>query len=239
MLQLADVHSYYGSSHVLQGVSLHVPAHGIVALIGRNGAGKTTTMKTIMGLLPCRSGSIRFQGTEIKQLPTPRIARLGISYIPETRGIIPGLTVGENLQLAVLAVPGGKRREAQERLEKMLTYFPVLRERYRQEGTSLSGGERQMLAVARSFIGKPALILVDEPTQGLAPRFVMTIMDILQRVNQEEGMAILLVEQNASLALEVADYAFIMDEGLIQRSGPASEIRSDRDIQRRYLGVSA
>ncbi len=239
MLRLADVHAYYGPSHVLQGVTLNVAEGSIVALIGRNGAGKTTTLKTIMGLVPCRSGHIHFQGREIRQVPTHRIAALGISYIPETRGIIPGLTVAENLRLAVLAVEAERREEARLRVSKLMNYFPILRQRYRNEGTNLSGGEQQMLALARAFIRKPALMLVDEPTQGLAPKFVVSSMEILTRLNKEDGMAILLVEQNASLALEIAHHAFIMDQGIIRQSGPAAEIRGDRDIQQRYLGASA
>jgi branched-chain amino acid transport system ATP-binding protein len=237
VLRVGDIHSYYGPSHVLQGVTLNVPERGIVALIGRNGAGKTTTMKTVMGLVECRSGSVRFKGTEIKAMATHRIAALGISYIPESRGIIPGLTVAENLHLAVLAARAAGRDQGKERWDKVMEYFPVLRERHRHQGTNLSGGEQQMLALARAFIGKPDLILVDEPTQGLAPKIVVAIMQILRRLNQEDGTAILIVEQNAALALEIAEHAFIMDQGVICRSGPAAEIRGDAEIQRRYLGA--
>jgi len=218
-------------------VTLDVPEGGIVALIGRNGAGKTTTMKTIMGLLPCRAGSIRFQGKEIHEMQTHRIAWLGISYIPENRGIIPGLTVAENLNLAVLGRDTADRDDARARMEKILENFPILKERYQQLGTSLSGGEQQMLAVARAFVCGPSLILVDEPTQGLAPKFVMLIMEILSRINREDGMAVLLVEQNASLALDVSHHAFIMDQGVIMHSGSSLEIRDNREIQKRYLGA--
>lgn len=237
MLELVDVHAYYGPSHVLQGVNLAVPDRGIVALIGRNGAGKTTTMKTIMGLVDRRAGSIRFQGAEVSGLATHRVAALGISYIPESRGIIPGLTVAENIKVAVLGTRKEDRPQAAARVERVMEYFPILAERRDQLGTSLSGGQQQMLALARSFVGKPTLILVDEPTQGLAPKVVVSIVDILTRLNREDGMAILLVEQNASLALEVAHHAFIMDEGVIRQSGPAADIRADREIQRRYLGA--
>ncbi len=237
VLRLVDVHSYYGPSHVLQGVSLEVPEAGIVALIGRNGAGKTTTMKTIMGLVPRRSGTVEFRGADIRQMPTHRIAALGIGYIPENRGIIPGLTVAENLQLAILGAGAAGRSEARARAERMLDAFPALRERRRHLGTSLSGGQQQMLALARAFVGKPTLILVDEPTQGLAPQIVASIVEMLKRLNRDEGTAILLVEQNASLALEVAHHAFIMDGGIVRRSGPAEAIRADHEIQRRYLGA--
>jgi branched-chain amino acid transport system ATP-binding protein len=237
VLELEDVHAYYGPSHVLQGVNLSVPAGSIVALLGRNGAGKTTTMKAIMGLVDRSAGSIRFRGAEVCGLATHRLASLGISYIPESRGIIPGLTVAENIQVAVLGTRKADRAQAAMRVDRVMEWFPVLRERSQQLGTSLSGGQQQMLALARAFVGKPSLILVDEPTQGLAPKVVASIVEILTRLNREDGMAILLVEQNASLALEVAHHAFIMDEGVIRQSGTAADIRADRDIQRRYLGA--
>jgi branched-chain amino acid transport system ATP-binding protein len=237
VLRLADVHSYYGPSHVLQGVGLNVPDRGIVALIGRNGAGKTTTMKTIMGLVDCRSGAVEFKGTDIRGMPTHRIAALGISYIPESRGIIPGLTVAENLHLAVLAARAAGRDQGKERMEKVMEYFPILRQRHRHQGTNLSGGEQQMLALARAFLGKPDLILLDEPTQGLAPKVVSAIMQILTRLNREDGTAILMVEQNASLALELAHHAFIMDQGVVCQGGPAATMRGDAEIQRRYLAT--
>jgi branched-chain amino acid transport system ATP-binding protein len=237
VLRIADVHSYYGPSHVLQGVSLDVPERGIVALIGRNGAGKTTTMKTVMGLVDCRAGSVRFKSSELRGMATHRIAGQGIAYIPESRGIIPGLSVTENLQLAVLAARAAGRDGGKERWDKVMEYFPVLRERHRHMGTNLSGGEQQMLALARAFLAKPDLVLVDEPTQGLAPKVVASIVQILRRMNTDEGTAILVVEQNASLALEFADQAYIMDQGVIVRSGPAAEISADTEIQKRYLGA--
>jgi branched-chain amino acid transport system ATP-binding protein len=237
VLRIGEIHSYYGPSHVLQGVTLNVPARGIVALIGRNGAGKTTTMKTVMGLVECRAGSVQFKDTELRGMPTHRIALQGISYIPESRGIIPGLTVTENLQLAVLAARTAGRDGGKERWDKVMEFFPVLQERHRHLGTNLSGGEQQMLALARAFLAKPDLILVDEPTQGLAPKIVTAIIKILARMNSEEGTAILVVEQNASLALEFAHHAYIMDQGVIVRSGPAAEIRADTEVQRKYLGA--
>jgi branched-chain amino acid transport system ATP-binding protein len=237
VLRLADVHSYYGPSHVLQGVDLAVPERSIVALIGRNGAGKTTTMKTIMGLVDCRAGKVELNGTSIRGMATHRIAALGISYIPESRGIIPGLTVAENLHLAVLAARVAGRDQGKERLERVMDHFPILRQRSRHQGTNLSGGEQQMLALARAFVGKPDLILVDEPTQGLAPKVVSAIMQILTRLNREDGTAILVVEQNASLALEIADHAFIMDRGVVCQGGPAAAIRGDAEVQRRYLAT--
>ncbi len=237
VLRLADVHSYYGPSHVLQGVALEVPDRKIVALIGRNGAGKTTTMKTIMGLVDCRGGAVEFKGKNLRGMATHRIAGLGISYIPENRGIIPGLTVAENLQLAVLASRAAGRDQGKERMDKVMEYFPILRQRHRHQGTNLSGGEQQMLALARAFLGKPDLLLVDEPTQGLAPKIVSSIMQILKRLNEEDGTAILMVEQNASLALDLADQAFVMDQGVVARSGPAAAMRGDAEIQKRYLAT--
>jgi len=236
VLEIAEVHGYYGPSHVLQGVTLTVPEQGIVALIGRNGAGKTTTMKAVMGLVECRSGAVRFRGSDITSVPTHRIAARGIGYIPESRGIIPGLTVTENLQLAVLAARAARRYD-KERWDRVMEYFPVLHQRRKHQGTNLSGGEQQMLALARAFLGNPDLLLVDEPTQGLAPKFVVAIMDILSRLNQDDGTAILIVEQNASLALEIAGQAFIMDQGVIARSGTAAQIRDDVEVQQRYLGA--
>lgn len=236
MLALKGVQGYYGESHILQGVTLDVGEGEIVTLIGRNGAGKTTTMRAIMGLCQVRGGAVTFGEHDLTRLPTYRIARLGISYVPEHRGIIGGLSVRENLRLAALASPE-KRSGFERRLRQVLEYFPRLGERLSQEGTSLSGGEQQMLAIARALITAPRLMLVDEPTQGLAPAFVQTIMDILVRINRQDGVAVLLVEQNADMALRIAHRGYVIDQGVIQASGPAADILADREIQRRFLGA--
>ena len=236
MLELSEVHTYYGESHILQGISLTVDRGEMVALLGRNGAGKTTTMRTVMGLVFPRRGLVQFLDRDITHLPPHLRARLGIGYVPERRGIIPGLTVAENLRLPALRDPR-RKKDWQEQTERLLEYFPRLRERYRQEASSLSGGEQQMLAIARALVAKPALLLVDEPTQGLAPLLVREIMEIFVRINQEEGTSILLVEQNATMALEVVHRAYLMDQGRIQAAGLAAAIRGDRELLQHYLGA--
>ncbi len=221
VLTVNDLHAFYGPSHIVQGVSLSVRRGQIVALLGRNGVGKTTTLRAIMGLVPSRRGSVRLEGKEIVGLPTHELSRLGLSYVPEDRRVFRGLTVWDNLRLAMLG-----RRLGNERgqLEAIYELFPILRERGGQEARTLSGGEQQMLAIARALIGEPKVILVDEPTQGLAPTFVERIADALAKV-RERGISILLVEQNVPLALQMADVAYIMDKGRIALSGPASEVR--------------
>ena len=236
MLEVDAIHTYYGDSHVLQGVSLRVHEKEIVALIGRNGAGKTTTLRSIMGLVVPRRGSVRFEGFDITRLPPERTARLGIGYVPEHRGIIPNLTVAENLHLATLH-DSRRKKELEERLEAILQAFPRLRERYHQDASSLSGGEQQMLAIARALVVGPKLLLVDEPTQGLAPLLVEQILDRLVQINREQRTSILLVEQNAILALAAARRAYVIDQGVIVLEGDADEVSTDPGVQRAYLGA--
>lgn len=236
MLSLQDVHVYYGDSHILQGISLTVGTGELVTLLGRNGAGKTTTMRAIMGLVYPRGGTITFAGHDISHLPPYLTARLGIGYVPDRRGIIPGLTVEENLRLPTLREPR-RKREFQDRMTQLLDFFPRLKERWRQEASSLSGGEQQMLAIARALVTRPPLLLVDEPTQGLAPLLVRQIMEMLLEINRTEKTSILLIEQNAAMALEFSERAYVIDQGRIQLEGATADIRADREVQRRYLGA--
>lgn len=234
LLKVEDINTYYGLSHILQGVSLEVDRHEIVTLVGRNGAGKTTTLKSIVGITPIRSGHIQFSGSDISKLPTHSIIQRKIAYVPEERRIIPGLTVRENLKLALLKSQNRDREE--EMIERVAHYFPVLKGRLKQEGTSLSGGEQQMLAMARAMITSPEIVLIDEPTEGLMPLLVETIAEIIQTINQS-GVAVLLVEQNTEMALSISHRAYVIDEGRIQSTGQAQEILADEEIQRRYLTV--
>jgi branched-chain amino acid transport system ATP-binding protein len=234
LLRIENIDTYYGLSHVLQGVSLEVENGEIVTLVGRNGAGKTTTLKSILGITPIRSGRIWLREAEISALPTHAIIQRGISYVPEERRIIPGLTVRENLKLALLKSKNRDRED--EMIDRVLRYFPRLKERLSQQGTSLSGGEQQMLAIARGLITNPDIMLVDEPTEGLMPLLVELIAEIIQDINKT-GVTVLLVEQNVEMALSVSHRAYVIDEGRIQSSGTAKDILADEDIQRRYLTV--
>ncbi len=234
LLTIENINTYYGLSHVLQDVSLEVDKNEIVTLVGRNGAGKTTTLKSILGITPVRSGQIVFSGEDISALPTHLSVQKGISYVPEERRIIPGLSVLENIKLALLK--SKNRHREQEMIEKISQYFPILEKRLSQEGSSLSGGEQQMLAIARGLVTDPELILIDEPTEGLMPILVELIAEIIETIHRE-GVTVLLVEQNMEMALSISHRAYVMDEGQIQSSGPAKEILADEEIQRRYLSV--
>jgi branched-chain amino acid transport system ATP-binding protein len=234
LLKVEEANTYYGLSHVLQGVSLEVADKEIVTLVGRNGAGKTTTLKTILGITPVQSGTIWFDEGDISALPTHVIVQRGISYVPEERRIIAGLTVRENLKLAMLK--SVNRNRENEMIERVAEYFPVLKARLTQQGTSLSGGEQQMLAIARGLVTDPKIMLIDEPTEGLMPILVETIAEIIQSINQI-GVTVLLVEQNVEMALRISNRAYIIDEGRIQSSGQARDILEDEEIQRRYLTV--
>jgi branched-chain amino acid transport system ATP-binding protein len=233
MLSVRELHTYYGLAHVLQGVSLEVGDREIVALLGRNGAGKSTTLKSIVGLVPPKQGSVVFDGQDVSGVPTHLIARRGLGYVPEERRIFPGLTVLENLKVSMMAFKLSNPAEAQER---MLAMFPRLRERQGQLGRSLSGGEQQMLALARALIANPKLLLIDEPTQGLAPNLVTSIANSLVQI-KEQGLSVLLVEQNARVALGIADRAYVIDHGVIQFSGSASELSQNEAVQREFLTV--
>ncbi len=234
LLEIQNINTYYGLSHVLQDVSLEVDKNEIVTLVGRNGAGKTTTLKSILGITPIRSGRIVFNGEDISALPTHMTVQRGISYVPEERRIIPGLSVRENIKLALLKSRNSEREE--EMIERVGQYFPVLQKRLTQEGTSLSGGEQQMLAIARGLVTDPDLMLIDEPTEGLMPLLVELIAEMVNTIHRE-GVTVLLVEQNMEMALSISHRAYVMDEGRIQTFGPAKDILADEEIQRRYLSV--
>lgn len=235
MLEVSDTNSFYDMSHILHNVSLSVGDGSLVTLIGRNGAGKSTTLKSIIGLVKPRSGSITFKGEDITGLEPHQIVQRGIAYIPEHRELFPQLTVRENLRLGHLGHE--ELSNPQERLETVYKYFPRLKERSHQTAGSLSGGEQQMVAIGRGMISNPELLLIDEPTEGLMPTLVEKLKEILVRINREEDISILLVEQNVSLSLEISDYAYIIDEGEIKMEGESSVIAADKEIQQKYLAV--
>jgi len=234
MLTVDGVDAYYGLSHVLQGVSLTVQAGEAVALLGRNGAGKTTTLKTIMGVVRGRRGKIRWNGTDITGLPPYRIVQLGIGYVPEERRIFPNLSVYENLKMARLTIDGGRRMD--DYLARVFALFPPLEHRLSNKGRTLSGGEQQMLTMARSLGTDPKLLLIDEPTEGLMPAFVETIGQTIGEI-QRQGLAVLLVEQNTRLALEATQRVYLIEKGAIKHEGRSSDLRNDPAVRLRYLGV--
>jgi branched-chain amino acid transport system ATP-binding protein len=242
VLLVDGVHTYYGESHVLHGVSLRVGEAEAVALLGRNGAGKTTLIRSIAGFTPPRAGVVRFQSREIHRLPPYRIARLGLGLVPQGRRIFAPLTVSENLSIGARAAGRGPRgaeggaRGAWTR-ERVWELFPRLRERAGQSGGTLSGGEQQMLAVGRALMTNAQLILLDEPSEGLAPLIVREIGRALVRL-KSEGLSILLVEQNVPLALRVADRVYVMNKGQIVYHGSPAELDANEEIKRRFLGVS-
>jgi branched-chain amino acid transport system ATP-binding protein len=233
LLKVDDIHTYYGRSYVLQGVSLEVNKGEAVALSGRNGAGKTTTLKSIMGTQPPRAGKITFEDQVISGLLPYQISRKGIAFIPDTRRIIPNLTVYQNLKLAMLK---DKEKNREQLLELAYTYFPQLKERLNNMGSMLSGGEQQMLAIARGLVASPKLMLIDEPTEGLMPILVQTLAKNLKELAQN-GLTMLLVETNLQVALEVAQRVYILEKGVIKFSSTSAQLRQDRETQQRYLGV--
>ena len=230
-----DVHTYYGKSHILHGVTLHVQPGEVVGLLGRNGVGKSTTLKTIMGMVQPSHGSVLLDGNAITGLPTHKLARLGIGYVPEDRRIFRLLTVIENLRTGLDRNGVNDERKA-ALLDKVFTYFPVLAERRNQAGGTLSGGEQQMLAIARAMMLEPKIILLDEPTEGLMPRMVSQIRQIID-VLHREGVAILLVEQNVPLTLEASERVYFMEKGLVRHHCAASEIKVDDPVIKQYLGI--
>ena len=235
MLALSDVHTYYGKSHVLHGVSLEVREGEVVGLLGRNGVGKSTTLKTIAGLVGPAQGSVTFEGRDIGRMPSHRVAHVGIAYVPEDRRIFRLLTVMENLRTG-LDRAGVTEARRKELLDKVYQYFPVLAERRNQAGGTLSGGEQQMLAIARAMMLEPKIILLDEPTEGLMPRMVGQIREIIQALNRE-GVAILLVEQNVPLTLEATSRCYIMEKGAIRHHAASTDLKANQDVIHTYLGV--
>jgi branched-chain amino acid transport system ATP-binding protein len=235
MLTLDGVHTYYAKSHILHGVSLEVRPGEVVGLLGRNGVGKSTTLKTIMGIVRPSGGRIVFDGRDIAGLPPYRLARVGIGYVPEDRRIFRLLSVLENLRTG-LDRPEVTATRRQALLDKVYESFPILAERRNQAGGTLSGGEQQMLAIARAMMLEPRIILLDEPTEGLMPRMVAQIREIID-VLHKDGVAILLVEQNVPLTLDVSDRVYIMEKGTVRHHGPAAALRADATVIHQYLGV--
>lgn len=231
MLEVKDIHTYYGPSHVLFGVSLEVREGEVVCLLGRNGAGKTTTMRSIINLTVPRQGSIRFQGREIVGQPPYRLARMGLGYVPDNRRIFADLSVEENLEIAERkGSVGGWNKE------RVYALFPALRKLEKRRGGYLSGGEQQMLSIARALMGNPRLLLLDEPTEGLAPMVVQELEEQIRRL-RDEGISILLAEQNVKSALRLADRGYIIDSGQIRYHGTVEDLQENEEIRKRYLMV--
>jgi branched-chain amino acid transport system ATP-binding protein len=229
ILELHAIDTYYGLAHILHGLSLGVGEGEVVALLGRNGAGKTTTLRSITGLTPPRRGDILFRGASIVARPVHQISRLGIALVPETRGVFSYLTARENLDIA-------RRAASRWQIEGVLTRFPKLREVLDRKGRLLSGGEQQMLAIARALMTDPAVLLLDEPSQGLAPLVVDTVMATIHDLRSER-VSVLLVEQNAEMALQLADRVYVIDHGTIVFEGTPARLRADRQVTTTYLGV--
>ena len=233
MLKVEEIHTYYDHIHALKGVSLEIHEGEIVCLIGSNGAGKSTTLMTISGVLHPARGRVLFEGQDITHSPADRIVGLGICQVPEGRRILPRLSVADNLEMG--AFLRRDREGIRQDLEKVYELFPVLAERRRQQGGTLSGGEQQMLAIGRALMGRPRLLLLDEPSLGLAPIVVEKIFAIIQQINRD-GTAILLVEQNANLALGVSDRAYVLETGRVTLSGPSRDLAHDERVRKAYLG---
>jgi branched-chain amino acid transport system ATP-binding protein len=234
VLELNDVHAYYGNIHALMGVSLKVEQGEIVALIGANGAGKTTTLRAISGLLHPRRGTVRLEGREISQLPAHVVHKAGLGLVPEGRGVFPGLTVTENLEMGAYII--NDRAEVQRGIENAFTLFPRLKERAQQKGGTLSGGEQQMLATARGLMSNPKILLMDEPSMGLAPVLVDQIFDIIKELNAR-GTTILLVEQNALMALSIAHRGYVLQTGNIVLTDTGTNLKANDMVRKAYLGI--
>jgi branched-chain amino acid transport system ATP-binding protein len=234
LLELKDLHTYYGHIHALRGISLHVEQGEIVTLIGANGAGKSTTLRSISGLVRARSGSVLLDGQDITHLPPHQIVEAGVGHVPEGRGIFPRLTVQENLEMGAFVIRS--REEIQDRTESVFHLFPRLKERINQKGGTLSGGEQQMLATARGLMLRPKILLMDEPSMGLAPVLVETIFDVIRDLNRREGVTILLVEQNAHMALQIASRGYVLQTGSIVLEDSADHLRDNEMVRHAYLG---
>lgn len=233
ILQVDRVHTYYGTSHILFGISLEMKEGQAIALLGRNGAGKTTTLRSIMGLTPPREGKVMFMGKDVSRAPVHVISRLGIGYVPENRMIFPDLTVLENLMIGVTA-----GRKGRFDIESAFEMFPRLREMKNRPGGMMSGGEQQMLAVARSLMINPRALLLDEPLEGLSPMVVQELGSAIKNLKDQGGLSILLSEQNVGFALVLCDHVYVIDKGEIKFHGPVEEFRNNEEIQHRYLAVN-
>ncbi len=235
LLQLRGLEAGYGRIRALHGIDLEVRRGQIVTLLGANGAGKTTTLKTISGLVRASAGSVHFEGQDITALKASDIARLGVVHVPEGRHVLRGLSVLENLELGAFTIKEAKTRRS--RMDEVFELFPILRQRQHQDGSLLSGGEQQMLAIGRALMHGPRVLLLDEPSMGLAPKLVLETMGIIKRLNAA-GTTILLVEQNARLALKLADFGYVLESGAIRMQGSAAALRADASIVQAYLGSS-
>ncbi len=233
MLTLKNIHTYYGNIHALKGISLTVAEGEIVTLIGSNGAGKTTTLNTISGLIELHSGEIILDGKRIDHLPTHKVSQLGVSQSPEGRKIFGRMTVRENLEMG--AFNRNDKQGIQDDMERVLDLFPRLRERFKQPGGTLSGGEQQMLAIGRALMSRPRILSLDEPSMGLAPILVDQIFEIIRNIN-EQGTTILLIEQNAHVALSIASRGYVLETGQIVLEGPAGELLNSPEVKEAYLG---
>lgn len=236
MLELKGIHTFYEKSHILQGISIEIGEGEVVGLLGRNGVGKSTTLKSISGVIVPRSGSIHFKGKNIVGMKPHQIARLGIGYVPEERRIFPNLTVRQNLLLGIK--PGQKKNADQGdwNIDRAYNLFPRLRERDNHKGGNLSGGEQQMLTIVRTLMGNPELLLLDEPTEGLAPMLVEVVSRVIQEIHQA-GVAILLVEQNFEVVLELASRVYILSKGKVVFAGTSQDLRENHEVRERYLEV--
>ena len=232
MLKVNDLHVYYGSIHAVKGVSFEVHEGEVVTLIGANGAGKSTILNTVSGLLHPRSGSILFNGQDLHTVPAHKLVGMGLAQVPEGRHVFLQMTVQENLEMGAFSQPSSG---IEADIESVYQRFPRLQERHKQIAGTLSGGEQQMLAMGRALMSHPKLLMLDEPSLGLAPLVVQGIFDIIRTVNQQ-GVTVLLIEQNANMALKIADYAYVLETGLITKSGTGAELLADESIKEAYLG---
>jgi len=234
LLEIKDLNTFYGQSHILQGVFLEIDRQEIICLLGRNGVGKSTTLKSIMGLVKPRSGQVFFKGQNIAGLPTHTIAKLGLGYVPEDRRVFPTLTLRENLLMGIK--PGQKGKGDGWTIDKVYNYFPALQARDRQKGGHLSGGEQQMLTIARTLMGNPEVLLVDEPTEGLAPKIVETVEQVIQDIHRHD-VPILLVEQNMRVGLRLAGRIYVISKGKIVFQGTGQELKEADEVRQKYLEV--
>ena len=230
MLDVKDIHTYYGKSYVLQGVSLSVKRGSTIAMMGRNGMGKTTLMRSIMGIAPPSQGIIIFKGMDITHLPTYKIARSGIGFVPQGRFIFPSLNVNENLQVAT------RNNVGDWDIEKVLSLFPALRDRLNHQGDQLSGGEQQMIACGRALVGNPELLLLDEPSEGLAPLLIKEVTQVLLQL-KASGLSVLLVEPNLNVVKKVSDYVYVMSKGTIVYESTPEQLLQNTDVKSQYLGM--
>ncbi|MCP3943667.1 MAG: ABC transporter ATP-binding protein [Desulfobacteraceae bacterium] len=235
MLKLKDIHTYYGNIHALKGISIEVSKGEVISLIGANGAGKSTTLMTTSGVVPAKRGSIEFEGRDITHLPPDKIVKMGICQVPEGRRIFPYLTVAENLDM------GAFLRKDTAQIKSDLDYvydlFPILASRCNQTGGTLSGGEQQMLAISRALMCRPKMLLLDEPSLGLAPIIIKQIFSIIKKINEEHNTTIFIVEQNANLALKAAHRGYVMENGVITMTDTGENLRTNEDIKKAYLGI--